>query len=210
MTFSLNEVEATAKRAARGAGYSWGMAEEAGKAARWLCARDVDGCAALSGLLRQFHGAAEAEWAPHIDRSQWQAKGGRLCPLLAGTAISDRARALETGEISLSGLVEPVLLLPFVASCARHLEMAISIRLPGATAETDGEELAIVGAFPALAESVDVSIGGKITARQTRRSRADPAPDTWQVLNRFAQRTFAPATEASRLTGAGAGLSDND
>ena len=210
MTFSLNEVEATAKRAARGAGYSWGLAEEAGKAARWLCARDIDGCAALAGLLQQFHGAVEADWAPLIERSQWQAEGGRLCPLLAGTAISDRAHALESGEISLAGLVEPVLILPFIASCARQLEMAVSIRLPGATAETDGNELAIVGAFPALAENVDVSIGGKMTAGQTRSSRADPAPETWQVLNRFARRTFAPATEASRLTGAGAGLSDND
>jgi len=30
------------------------------------------------------------------------------------------------------------------------------------------------------------------------------------VLTRFAHNTYAPATEASRLAGAGAGLSDND
>ena len=30
------------------------------------------------------------------------------------------------------------------------------------------------------------------------------------VLNTFAHRTYAPATEESRLLGAGAGLSDND
>jgi hypothetical protein len=29
-------------------------------------------------------------------------------------------------------------------------------------------------------------------------------------LEAFAQRTYAPATEASRMLGAGAGLSDND
>ena len=32
MNLSLNEVDAMAKKAARGAGYSWGLAEEAGKA----------------------------------------------------------------------------------------------------------------------------------------------------------------------------------
>ena len=32
MNFSLNEMEAIAKRAARGAGYPWGLAEEASKA----------------------------------------------------------------------------------------------------------------------------------------------------------------------------------
>jgi hypothetical protein len=30
------------------------------------------------------------------------------------------------------------------------------------------------------------------------------------VLNSFAKNTYAPATEASRLAGAGAGLNDND
>ena len=33
---------------------------------------------------------------------------------------------------------------------------------------------------------------------------------SWSRLAVFAQRTFAPATEASRLSGAGAGLSDNN
>ncbi|NND22495.1 MAG: DUF3726 domain-containing protein, partial [Silicimonas sp.] len=42
MSYSLNEVEATAKKAARGAGYPWGLAEEAAKATRWLCAHDID------------------------------------------------------------------------------------------------------------------------------------------------------------------------
>ena len=43
MTFSLNEIEAIGKRAARGAGLPWGLAEEAGKAARWLTARGLPG-----------------------------------------------------------------------------------------------------------------------------------------------------------------------
>ncbi|MEL7259121.1 MAG: DUF3726 domain-containing protein, partial [Pseudomonadota bacterium] len=38
MSWSLNEVESLARKAARGAGYSWGLAEEAGKATRWTCA----------------------------------------------------------------------------------------------------------------------------------------------------------------------------
>ena len=47
MNLSLNEVEATAKKATRGAGYPWGLAEEAGKAVRWLCGA---GCGWLRGL----------------------------------------------------------------------------------------------------------------------------------------------------------------
>ena len=36
MHASLNEIESLCKKAARGAGMSWGLAEEAGKAAKWL------------------------------------------------------------------------------------------------------------------------------------------------------------------------------
>jgi hypothetical protein len=32
----------------------------------------------------------------------------------------------------------------------------------------------------------------------------------WNRLSAFAHRTFAPATEASRIAGAGASLTDND
>ena len=51
MSYSLNEMEATAKRAARGAGYSWGLAEEASKATRWLCTQGLDGAAELAHVL---------------------------------------------------------------------------------------------------------------------------------------------------------------
>ena len=43
-----------------------------------------------------------------------------------------------------------------------------------------------------------------------RHLRADPDPNDWAALLAFAHRTYAPATEESRLRGAGAGLSDND
>lgn len=51
MTYSLNEVDAMAKRAVRGAGYDWGVAEDMAQAVRWLCARDLDGIGALARAL---------------------------------------------------------------------------------------------------------------------------------------------------------------
>jgi hypothetical protein len=42
------------------------------------------------------------------------------------------------------------------------------------------------------------------------KGRGEIPPDVQNRLNAFAQRTYAPATEASRLAGAGAGLTDND
>ncbi len=210
MTLSLNEVEATAKKAARGAGYSWGLAEEAGKAARWLCARDLDGCKALAGLLQEFHGAPQAHWTPMPDRSPWQAQAERLCPLITGATISDRAHDLHDGSFVVSFVIEPALLLPFAASCALQLKAGISVKLPEASAVIEGDALEINGAFPSSTEAVTISIGGSVSSPSALHHRATPLPQSWQILNRFAERTYAPATEASRLSGAGAGLSDND
>ena len=39
---------------------------------------------------------------------------------------------------------------------------------------------------------------------------ADFPEDIWKILSEFAARTYVPASEASRLSGAGAGLHDND
>ena len=39
---------------------------------------------------------------------------------------------------------------------------------------------------------------------------ATVAQSTWDALNALAAKTYGPATEASRLAGAGAGLTDND
>ena len=44
MTWSLNELEAEVKKAIKGAGLSWGLAEEGSKAVRWLAAHGADRC----------------------------------------------------------------------------------------------------------------------------------------------------------------------
>ena len=57
MTWSLNEIETLSRKAARGAGLSWGLAEEAGKATRWLAAAGLPGpqvLAATPGRLNDF------------------------------------------------------------------------------------------------------------------------------------------------------------
>jgi len=45
---------------------------------------------------------------------------------------------------------------------------------------------------------------------RAKRNRAIAQIDNMQVLERYAQLTYAPATDESRLLGAGTSLSDND
>ncbi|MFY2825336.1 DUF3726 domain-containing protein [Ruegeria sp. MALMAid1280] len=209
MSFSLNEMEATAKRATRGAGYSWGQAEEASKAARWLCAQGMDGAGALARLLTLGLASDLAAHRPRQVDGPWQGDGD-LCPLSAGPLLSDCAHLLKTGPVELQAVVSPALLLPFAANAARVLKSCISIEIDGVRAVTDGDHLAAPDILPITARRVTVSQGVAPDVPRNRHTRAQPTLDDWAVLNRFAHRTYAPATEESRLLGAGAGLSDND
>lgn len=168
MTWSLNETEALCRKAARGAGMPWGLAEEAGRAARWLEDRGQAGAGALAKLLGRWN----AGMTP------------RDCPVLAGAAMAD------AGVMPASPVTADPLTWPFVAMIA------------GLT----GEALSPT-------EGVKINPDGSLvlsSAMQHLRGRAAPDAAAIATLESFAARTYAPATEASRLAGAGAGTSDND
>ncbi|WP_424973246.1 DUF3726 domain-containing protein [Dinoroseobacter sp. S76] len=217
MTLSLNEVEAAARKATRGAGYPWGIAEDAGKATRWLCARGLDGCAALAEALSRFDGASLAEIAPNPAGAVWTAPAGELCPLMTGTTLSDHAGLsdhvglVDAAELRLVEVAVPLLLLPFVASMAAQRDRCVTLTWTEGSAVTDGSDLSLATLPPPNTPWVTVAPGGALgAARLPRSSRATPAPEAWDTLNRFAHRTYAPATEESRRKGAGADTSNSD
>ncbi len=214
MSFSLNEVEATARKAARGAGYDWGLCEEAGRAARWLCSFGLDGCGALAGQLRLVDGTDLRVAAPAVAARVWRAPEGAICPLVAGAAVSDFAFRLAAGGFALDSVMTPILLLPFAGAAAHRTGATLAVGWQGFAAMTDGRELdlgtGMRSGFAARADRVTIEAGGQVMHALQRASRAEPNPDDWLALERFAQRTYAPATPESRMLGAGAGMSDND
>ncbi|WP_298851197.1 DUF3726 domain-containing protein [uncultured Ruegeria sp.] len=209
MTFSLNEVEATAKRATRGAGYAWGVAEEAAKTTRWLCAQGFDGPAILAQLLQREFASCLERHIPTV-RNEKMTGEQDLCPLMTGTAISDSPTALSQGTVSISNVAAPLLLLPFVAAMAKKQKKTVEISFDGFSALTDGVHLSCGDCRIDRADHVEIAEGGHVQATRAVQSRAAPNVEAWQFLNTIAHRTYAPATEESRLLGAGSGLSDND
>lgn len=216
MTYALNEIEALAKRAGRGAGLSWGLAEEASKAARWLCANGIDGAWVLSALLVELDGRPErfespkpptaSEIAPDDDTSSL------LCPLRTGTIVADFAWKLEAGPFAFRNLAFPVLVVPFMAVAALHLGRSVSLESVAGAATTDGVRLSLSGDGLLQSSIADVVVraDGVLGPSLPTRSRVLPDSNALQTLGAFAHRTYAPATEESRRAGAGAGLSDND
>ncbi len=211
MSYSLNEVQAMAKRAARGAGLDWGMAEEAAWAARWLCRAGLPGVEILSHLLVRRQ-SQDGTLATRDQSTIWTARQGDLSPLFAGPALSDSMVDLLHGPFRLQAVRQPLMLLPFASSAATQLDRVVALRWDGGEASVGQPGLCLTGTAPDLA---DVEVACLSPHRDTElhaltHTRADPDPAAWNRLGNLAHATYAPATEASRRLGAGAGLSDND
>ena len=171
MTLSMNEVEAMAKKATRGAGYSWGMAEEAGRATRWLCERGIDGCSALADLLCQRENTPVGEWFPFPVKRCRPENDNPLCPITTGAALSDWAHELDTKEIACYNVLQPILLLPFVATIAQRRHNLTAIKCGEAQASTDGNGVALTGSFPDQAARVAVTPSSTFAKTQNHHQR---------------------------------------
>jgi len=200
MSWSLGETAALALKAARGAGLSWGLAEEAAGAVFWLHQRGLPGISALCGYL---------DICGH-DRPGGEA----LCPLETGTALSDGTHACPTQadeRLDLGLVKAPLLLLPFVATIPPGTAWLVAEGF-GDTARdhwhSEWHSEWLRGSAPCqlrLGAAAQIDPG---RASQTR------LPDQFaccvERLTSYAHHTYAPATSQSRLAGAGAGLTDND
>jgi hypothetical protein len=200
----LNEIEALCLKAARGAGLSWGMAEEAGFAARWLSARGIDGPSALLAHLEEAAGHVWDEVRPRIGNGEWAAAGDALCPIALGATLSDFAAlpegALADGVLRTGPVGWPVLVLPFAIALTAQSRRAMCLSWDG------GRVALVAGARAALALSFCEPAGeapGPLAGPLTL-----PAA-TLSGLEAFALHTTVPASEASRA-GAGADSGDND
>ncbi|MEO0370343.1 MAG: DUF3726 domain-containing protein [Pseudomonadota bacterium] len=198
MTYSLGEVEALARKATRGAGFSWGMADEAGKTVRWLCRQGLPGAAALAGYLDSQQDAQGPD-SPMLP--DWSAAGA-LCPLICGALVSDLGAA--SVERHLHNLAWPILFLPHIGHHMRLAWDSVTCSIDD-NVHISGEPMTPMASLVTLMQSQDVT-GVACTAT----TRATLAPDVLATLNRFAARTYAPETDASKRSGAGAGLKDED
>jgi hypothetical protein len=202
MKVSFNELKSMSKGAARGAGLSWGYAEEVSFATVWLSKNGFDASKDLISLLEN-----DMIYAPeNIDDNIWANKSGDLDPIRSGAALLDLN---ISRSITLENVFLPCFLIPFVAQLPKPISIeannfsALSIN---GMMKVNYEDLPLRFKVLKLSETSD-----KASLAQNQISkRCEIADDVWNQLEEFTYRTYAPATEESRELGAGAGLSDND
>ncbi len=184
MSYSLSEIEALGKKAARGAGFSWGEAEEAGQALRILAASGLPAAQLFAAYLQTGLGDEAS------------------CPIRLGCALLDGAAP------DISGCTAPSLLMPFIARLAAETQEAYALSGQGFDA-TAGPDLAILikTADSACSGLALRPAANAPSLRRVFRMEAESADIA--CLNGFAHRTYAPETEARRAAGAGAGDDGN-
>ena len=205
ISWSLGETAALATKAARGAGMPWGIADETGVAVSWLHAHGIPGLAALCRYLKWRDNGIVTQWP---DRP---AGAACYCPIALGTAYMDGAipLTLATGTIR-----EPVLMLPFIAK--RNTDQPMQVDLGDMSIHLSKNCVF----NPYLNTALLISQANCTINHATDTAAMTPYELTQRVpsyffgcvtaLDEFAKKTYAPATDESRMAGAGAGLNDND
>ncbi len=190
---TLAEIDATARKAARGCGCPWGLAEEAGKSARWLASHGLPGAESLAALLQNRDGCCAGTGIP--------------CALASGAAFADRATEIGEAPVTTGENEASLLVLAQIGRAADALDRGFVLEWQGGGAKLARHALAIEGQDAASAMTCTAAEVESGTPPSPASRLVDDA--AWATLNAFAHRILVPASDASRA-GAGAGIRDND
>ena len=187
MLVSFNELEARLKKAARGSGLPWGVAEEYAKSVLWL---------AHAGFELQGWAVDELETSG-IEQS-----------LLDWAYALDLTEAPQQSSSTPLTASQAMLWLGFVGRYAKAKGVIVDLgRFTLYPTGVSSPELPLMESLQIISEH---KVNNSLNPSEPPRLRAEIEDDVWQRLGVLEFQTYAPDTEASRLKGAGAGLSDND
>jgi len=215
---SLNQIEHTVRKAVRGCGFDWGIAEEAGRAVRWLEWMNLDGIGSLFGALDAVKDVDMKGLLISAEGQNWVSRASVMSPILAGPSLADSV-GIDFAPICLHQLSRPLLAAGFIGAVLAPSDDPIFLQWPGVHLSVENTRLGVMGELENLTiECADKffmsrqndNVDGVFAYRQGVTSSRAVSSDLWHELEAKAHLTYVEATDASRLAGAGAGLSDND
>jgi len=200
---SIGELDSLVLKAYRGSGFSWGLSQEAGRAAAWMAMHGLPAAKCFTELLQKTDGLERTALTPETNTGNWSnftslvcpAGNSGCCPVIAGTMLSDFGWTVGS-KLRLSSVYSPLILIPFVSFCAKSARTALRVSI---------DEVSIY--LTADGQLVSTSSECELVAPVAR--RAAISGDALERLEALAHRTYVPASDQSR-SGAGAGLTDND
>ena len=202
---SSSEIITVSKRAAKAAGYSWGVAEEVGKNIDILELIGIAGIENLKSYLRDIQ--KKTPIGPNAIESQNKIDNECLCPILTGVCLIDDFKKVELlKEINFFNVSYPLLMIPFISRLSFLIGKRVSINIDEHVfrfnldkymfSDSDVNSLVIE-----KAKNIKVS---------TSENDDSFTQEVWDELYALSTDTFVEENEKLKSTAAGAGLEDND
>lgn len=215
MQVSANEVYQTARKACLAARYLHDRAEDVALASCWLHSAGLNGCGELERMLAaeiEENSTARAQLHLHIDDACLHIT--RLRPAYEGIAAIDwmlaRGRA---AQIRIDKMAHPLMLagLLWRAGLAYQKQFRLEADVLASAVLIPDIMAGRLAELSALSDRAVIQLDGDISMQMGVPSGPYKV-DTqiWNRLSKLAAQTYVPETESSRLSGAGAGLVDND
>ena len=201
---TLSEIDTTSKRAARGAGFSWGIAEEVGKNMRLLELYGLPGIKNLNKFLKDYK-EKQFQKITLISETNYASKNP-FCPITLGTNFIDQVNLLDKKlNIQISNLAFPILFIPFVSRASEIVGKKIFLKV-------DDKEFLFnlnqsIYSNYLKNEILENCNNINISFLENNNSFNE---DEWKELYKLSEDTFVEETESLKIGAAGAGLTDND
>ena len=201
---SFSEIDTTAKRASKAAGFSWGMAEEIGKSIRSLELFGLPGILNLNNYLKKI----KQEHPKKIEKIEKENKTGdkELCPTYSGVAFLDHCLELEKlKSLKFYNVSYPLLMLPFVSRASEIMSKKILVQF-------DNSSFLLNYDKSIFSKNIQkqVQIQAKVLNIEFMENKNSFSEQDWKELYKLSEETFVDESDSLKSKAAGAGLTDND
>jgi len=201
---TLSEIDTTSKRATRGAGFTWGIAEEVGKNMRLLELFGLSGIKNLNKYLKDYKKKKFQKITLISDINE--ANKYPFCPIILGTNFIDQIRLLDKkNNIQISNIAFPILFLPFVSRASEIIGKKIFLKIE--------EKEFLLNLNQSIYsnylknEILENCNTANISFIENNNLFNE---NEWKELYKLSENTFVEETESLKIGAAGAGLTDND
>ena len=201
---SLSEIDTTAKRASKAAGFSWGISEEVGKSIRLL---ELFGLPGIKNLNQYYEDKKIKKFENlNLIGEKNSPSSKSFCPIILGVSFLDQIKSIENFEtIQFKKIAYPIIFLSFLSRtseiCGKKIyarfdknEILLNLNVNICSNFFDQE-------FPKFANEIEI----KFVNNQDNFTESE-----WNNLYKLAENTFVEESDSLKQGAAGAGLTDND
>ena len=212
MTYSYNEMAVLGKNAAKAVGLSWGLAAEAGHAFATMASIDAAFADDFLHLLALHETKSYDDLSFVQEEHNITPKQEIISPFILGSYICDfGVKFCNQNAIIMHDIAYPAFIMPFLMKLLQDddnhiISLSDSLTKPLFCNMISKQKIECAGEMTGLKKGATLTLSMHEMKRDDAspiHPRIDISPQIYEALQAYAKQIYAPATELSRLRGAG-------